>query len=1017
MEFFARIARTMQGDSPKPLSLLHATVRVAKETFMFLGVHSSPLRVLFVCGLIAASALTSLAAGPASQPADNPAAKKAQAAQDYGRIPLSFEANQGQADKAVKFLSRGSGYSLFLTDSSAVLALRKPDGSNAKPGRPAGNVFKPASARHAGQTDVVRMDLAGASPGIRVSGNDPLPGTANYFLGNDAAQWHSDVPTYAKVEYTGVYPGIDLVYYGNQRQLEYDFIVAPEASPKPIRLHFAEAKKLDLTTHGDLIVSAANGEIAFHKPVVYQMKDGQRMPVEARFAMLSRDTVGFTLGRYDRSQPLVIDPVLTYSTYLGGGLADSANAVAVDSSGNAYIVGTTYSTNFPVTTGAFQSKNNGSTYSVTNVFVAKLNPTGTALMYSTYLGGSGLSNGFYGDDGYAIAVDSSGDAYVTGATYSQNFPVTKGAFQTVNNSLRTFSENAFVTKLNPTGTALVYSTYLGGSAGDEGTGIAVDASGDAYVIGSATSTNFPVTTGVFQSTNVALTTSGWGEAFITKLNPTGASLVYSTYLGGTSYGATGYGIAIDSSGDAYVSGNSYSTDFPVTSGAFQTVNNAAAAAGPDTVASNAYVAKLNPTATALEYATYLGGSIDDYGGGIAVDGSGNAYVTGYSMSSNYPVTSGAFQPTNKAYANQGANAFVTKVNPTGTGLVYSTYLGGTGLAPLNDNSSGSGDTGEDIAVDSLGDAYVTGSAISTNFPVTSGAYQTVNNAAGYYASTGTIGINAFVTELNPAGSALLYSTYFGGSAQEIGYGIAVDSLGGVFIVGSATSTNLPVTTGALQTVIGGDEDGFVAELAIGPVGTTVATTTTFTVSPSTLNIGQTATLKATVTKNTGSGTPTGSVKFVYGSTTLGTVALNPSGVASFSASTAGLPAGSYALMADYSGDSADASSSGSLTVPLSKNTTTTVVSITPNPIPANSTATLKATVTRADSTGTATGTATFYAGTTALGPAVSLNGSGVATLSASDAGIAAGTYPIHAVYNGDAADNGSTSATVNAMVQ
>ena len=722
---------------------------------MFLGVHSSPLRALFVQGLVAASALTSFAAGPASQPDENLAVKKAHAAQDYGRIPLSFEANQGQADKAVKFLSRGSGYSLFLTDSSAVLALRKPDGSNAKPGRQAGDVLKPASARHAAQTDIVRMELAGARRGIRVAGSNPLPGTANYFLGNNPAQWHSGVPTYAKVEYTGVYPGIDLVYYGNQRQLEYDFMVAPGASPKPIRLHFAGARKLHLTTDGDLTVSAANGAIAFHQPVVYQIRDGQRTPVEARFLMQSRDTVGFTLGRYDHSQPLVIDPVLTYSTYLGGSLSDSANAVAVDSSGDAYIVGTTYSLNFPVTKGAFQSTNNGSTYSVTNVFVSKLNPTGTALVYSTYLGGSGLSNGFYGDAGSAIAVDSSGDAYVTGATYSQNFPVTKGAFQTANNSLRTFSENAFVTKLNPTGTALVYSTYLGGSAGDNGAGIAVDATGDAYVTGSATSTNFPVTAGVFQSTNVALTTSGWADAFVTKLNPTGASLVYSTYLGGSSYGAAGYGIAVDSSGDAYVSGNSYSTDFPVTAGAFQTVNNAAAAAGPDTVASNAYVAKLNPTATALEYATYLGGSIDDYGGGIAVDGAGDAYVTGYSISSNYPVTSGAYQPTNKAYANQGANAFVTKVNPTGTGLVYSTYLGGTGLAPLNDNSSGSGDEGDDIAVDSLGDAYVTGSAISTNFPVTSGAFQTVNNAAGLYGSTGTIGINAFVARLIPSGSALL----------------------------------------------------------------------------------------------------------------------------------------------------------------------------------------------------------------------------------------------------------------------
>ena len=285
---------------------------------MLLRVQSSQLRVLLVYGLIAASAFTSLAEGQASQAVDNPAAKKAQAAQNYGKIPLSFEANQGQADKTVKFLSNGRGYSLFLTDSSAVLALTKPELSSAKSGISAGKGLKPASARPARKTDVVRMELAGANRAMRVTGIDPLPGTANYFIGNDPAQWHTGVPTYAKVKYAGVYPGIDLVYYGNQRQLEYDFVVAPGANPKPIRLQFAGAKKLDLTADGDLTVSAANGQIAFHKPVIYQVKDGLRQPVDGQFALLAKNAIGFTLGQYDHSKPLVIDPVLTYSTYLGG---------------------------------------------------------------------------------------------------------------------------------------------------------------------------------------------------------------------------------------------------------------------------------------------------------------------------------------------------------------------------------------------------------------------------------------------------------------------------------------------------------------------------------------------------------------------------------------------------------------------------------------------------------------------------------------------------------------------------
>ena len=927
---------------------------------MSLGIQSSPVRVLLVCGLIAAASFTSLAQGPASQAADNPAATKAQLAENYGKIPLSFEANQGQADKTAKFLSNGSGYSLFLTDSSAVLALTKPEVSNAKVGVAAGKGLKPASARPARKTDVVRMELAGANRATRVTGVDPLPGTANYFIGNDPSKWHSGVPVFAKVKYAGVYPGIDLVYYGNQRQLEYDFVVAPGASPKSIRLQFAGAKKVDLTADGDLTVSAANGEIAFHKPVVYQVKDGVRQPVDGQFAVLAKNAIGFTLGRYDRSKPLVIDPVLSYSTYLGGTLADGANGIAVDSSGNAYVVGSTFSTNFPVTTGAAQSVNHEPA-NFQCVFISKLNPTGTALVYSTYLGGSGATNDAstqFGDVGQTIAVDSAGDAYVTGLTQSTSFPTTPNAFQLVNNStLKGELFSAFVTKLNPTGTALVYSTYLGGNFEDSGSGIAVDTLGHAYVTGYTTSSTFPVTPGAYQLTNNANITSGWGSAFVTEFNLTGTALVYSTFLGGTGYGAKGTGIAVDSLGDAYVTGSSNTTDFPITNGAFQTTNYAAAAVdgNPDAFASNVFVTKLNPTGTQLVYSTYVGGSTDDYGTAIALDGAGDAYVTGSTYSKDFPVAGNAYQPTNLAYANEASAGFVTEVNPTGTALVYSTFLSGSGIAPqfcgTDCTSGGSGDSGTAIAVDGLGDAYVIGDAISSNFPTTAGAYQTVNNAAGYPATKAFIGVNAFITKLNPGGSQLLYSTYLGGSSQDYGYGIALDGVGGVYIAGQASSTNFPTTAGSYQPAYaGGFEDAYIAKFAIGSVATTIATTTSVISSANPQVQGSSVTFTATVTPASGTAVPTGNVVFSVDGTVASTVALDGTGAATYM--TASLTTGPHTVQASYAGSAAYTASSATLT-----ETITEPQASAPTFSPAVGTYTSTQSVTITDST---TGAAIFY---------------------------------------------------------
>jgi uncharacterized protein (TIGR03437 family) len=727
---------------------------------------------------------------------------------NYGKLPLSFEANLGQAGKSVQFLSRGDGYGLYLTDDGAVLELRK--------GRcPVPGLRRAEAACEAG-ADVVRMRLAGASGETAVpAGEERLPGTANYFIGSDPALWRTSVPTYAKVRYRGVYKGVDLVYYGSQRQLEYDFLVAPGADPKPIRLRFTGAKSVRLGADGNLIVAAANGELNFHKPDVYQVVDGRRKVVEGSFALLTKRTAGFQLGSYDRSKPLVIDPALEYATYLGGSGGDQASAIAVDANGNAYVAGYTLSSDFPVTQGAFETATPAG-FRGYAAFVTKLNPSGTALVYSTYLvasGGSAVAN--------AVAVDGSGSAYVVGRA-NTGFPVTPGAFQT------TISAGAFVAKLNPAGNALVYSTCLSGTGWsyegmDSAAAVAVDGAGDAYVAGASFSSDFPVTAGAFQTKNKA----GFApNAFVSKLNPAGSALVYSTYLGGTGRvvfsigpqqfagdGATG--LAVDGAGNAYVAGYAYSNDFPVTAGAYQTVNRATVpyigGVLATIVRSNAFVARLNPAGTALVYSTYLGGSTgSDSAAGVAVDGSGNAYIAGAAKSTDFPVTSGAFQATN--HAANSSNAFVTKLNPAGSALVYSTYLGGSDLNSAVMNGESTGDSAAGIAVDSTGHAYITGMAGAPDFPVTRGAFQTVSRPGD--------GRNAYLTELNGAGTALVYSTYLGGTGGDWGNAVAIDGSGKAYIAGSALSTDFPVTQGAFQTVnhaTGGNGNAFVAKFDLNAI--------------------------------------------------------------------------------------------------------------------------------------------------------------------------------------------------------
>src|SRR5438093_239317 len=587
------------------------------------------LLVTAACGTVPASVT----------PAESDAPRHVRVSEAYGKLPLYFEANKGQTDEQVRFLARGSRSTLFLTPSEAVL------------------VF---THREVSRT-VLRMIFIGANPEPSVVGAEELPGKANYFIGSDPANWRTDVPTYAKVRYKNVYPGIDLIYYGNQRQLEYDFVVSPGADPRRIRLGFHGADKLEVDAQGDLVLHTATGVIRQRKPVIYQEVEGARREIAGGYVLEGARRVGFRVAAYDAHRPLVIDPALFYSTYLGGSDSDEGFAIAVDTAGNAYVTGSTFSIDFPTTQGAFQTTLVGF-HGV--AFVTKLNSTGSGLVYSTYLGGA------IADRGQAIAVDIAGNAYVTGLTFSKDFPTTPVAFQSTPNLLA--GNNAFVTKLNPLGSALVYSTYLGGDNDDQGLGIAVDAAGNAYVVGQTASSTFPTTPGAFQRT------SGGGEAhvFVAKVNPLGSALVYSTYLGGSDHDE-GFGIALDGlpSPNAYVTGETRSTDFPIIPGAIQPTF--AGGTGFDV-----FVTKLDPTGSALIYSTYLGGPGDDYGNAIAVDAlpNPNAYVTGVTASTTFPTTPGAFQTSfGGGPPDSPVDAFVAQVTEaTVPGGPFTTRVTGGG---------------------------------------------------------------------------------------------------------------------------------------------------------------------------------------------------------------------------------------------------------------------------------------------------------------------------------------------------
>jgi len=588
---------------------------------------------------------------PQAHPLPLQAAHGAQAAAlqaTYGRLPLNFELNDGQTNGQVKALARGAGYTLFLTNAGATLALVKRQAPSTQTGL-SPRLTQPhrqslpfnrlgdllGQNNHDKVTEsAVRLTFVGANPHPQVVGLDKLPGVSNYFIGNDRRKWRTNVAHYAKIEYKNVYPGVNLIYYGNQQQLEYDWVVEPGANAAAVRLTVQRwgrgadgSSGTRLDRRGNLLIHTASGDIVQGTPMVYQDVAGRRRVVNARYTLMGADRVGFAVGAYDTSKPLVIDPVLFYSTYFGGISDDYGYGIAVDQAGAAYVTG--YTGYVIPTANALQPAYGGGY----DAFVTKLNPSGSALVYSTYLGGNG------DDYGYGIAVDQAGAAYVTGYTSSANFPTANALQPAYGNG----NDDAFVVKLNPSGSALVYSTYLGGTSDDYGYGIAVDQAGAAYVTGHTRSTNFP-------TANALQPASGGGDdAFVVKLNPSGSALVYSTYLGGSGYDE-GTGIAVDQAGAAYVTGATSSANFP-TANALQPANGGYA---------DAFVVKLNPSGSALVYSTYLGGIAQEEGHGIAVDQGSNAYVAGQTQSIDFP-TINALQPTLGSTSSSNFDAFVAKI--------------------------------------------------------------------------------------------------------------------------------------------------------------------------------------------------------------------------------------------------------------------------------------------------------------------------------------------------------------------
>ncbi len=772
-------------------------------------------------------------------------------------LPMAFEPNKGQAPEAVRFQVRGPGYQLFLTATESVLALRRVEREAADP---ASRLPKPGARA---ESVALRMRFVGANPNPTVAGEEPLAQRSHYLVGRDPAAWRTNVPNFARVRYEGLYRGIDQVVYGRGGQLEYDLVVAPGADPRDIRFALEGARRLAVNREGDLVLDTALGELVQRKPVAYQEVNGERRPVEARYEV-ARNEVSFAVGPYDRSLPLVIDPVLVYSTFVGGAANGSgANAIALSRCGEAYIAGWTYATDFPTTAGAIRRT---AIAGDQMGFVAKLNQAGTALLYSTYLTGTivDLGDGFpyaQNTEATSIAVDSGGHAFVAGITTATDFPATAGSW----NPAPPYpgSQGGFAAKLNTDGTGFLYATYV--PAGLEA--IAADAAGNAYVAGG---------TGVW------------------KIDPTGASSLYAFTVGGSGYPPnntydTAQAIAVDASGNAYVAGITYSNDLPVTAGAFQTARPNPTETGRAT----GFLAKINPGGTGLVYGTYLGTAGLTYPFAIAVDGSGHAYVTGtVSDKTGIPNFAGTFTTFNNNVNVAGSYyALMARLNAAGSGLDNVSRIGGgscSGTTCFAANTRGTA-----IAVDAAGAAWIAGTTESNQVPL-------VKPLVSTFATAG--GPDLFAAKLAPSGAALAFSTLLGGSTDApppangpsapLATGIAVDAIGSAYVTGMTTKTDFPTTAGAFQTALGATAG---VSAFVSKINETKDTTTALAVSPNPTAAGAATTLTATIAGNA----PTGTVTFKDGGATLGTGTVSGTGAQPVTTSLAG---GTHSLTAAYGGD-------------------------------------------------------------------------------------------------------------------
>ena len=710
-------------------------------------------------------------------------AARREALGDHAALPLAFTPNAGQSDSRVRYSAQGAGFGFFFTDRGLTLSFSKPGEKTGGKLMTQPSFMDDALAAGARRSVALELGFVGASAAARPVASERLAGTVNHIQGNDPEQWQTGMSTYSEITYQDLWPGIDMVFQGRGGELKYEFHVAPGADPSRIQLAYGGAEGLSVGAGGALEVKTALGGLTDSRPVSYQRRAGERVPVKSSYRLEGNSAYGFALpGGYDTSRPLVIDPGLAYSTYLGGDGLDRGNGIAVDAAGQAYVTGLTQSADFPTepSPGAYDATLGGGSF---DAYVTKLNAAGTAVVYSTYLGGGGT------DEGQGIAVDGAGQAYVIGDTSSADFPTepSPGAYDSTNGG----STDAFVAKLNAAGTALVYSTYIGGGSFEVGSGIAVDGAGQAYLTGTTASADFPTepSPGAYDTTPGSTFAP---DAFVTKLNAAGTALVYSTYLGESGQ-EQGNGIAVDAAGQAHVTGSTTSTNFPTepSPGAYDETGGTLI---------SAFVTKFNAAGTALVYSTYLGGSDGgDAGSGIALNRAGQAFVTGSTDSTDFPTepSPGAYDETQGGTFN--LDAFVTKFNAAGTALDYSTYLGGADQ-----------DVGNGIAVDGIGQAYVTGETESSDFPT--------EPSPGAYDDTLGGTEDAFVTKLNTAGSALEYSTYLGGVTVDAGNGIAIDGTGAAYVTGNTQSADYPTepSPGAYDETLDSSQDAFVTKLDLIP---------------------------------------------------------------------------------------------------------------------------------------------------------------------------------------------------------